>query len=640
MPAKTDFSAYVDTILASKQNLRRIRKIEKGVKEYNPILHWTLTPLFELAKFGPEVWADVNEAFAVKIKKKTRIIAPGWDDVIKTGFDTPISPAEMKSHKAALKAGKPSPLSADQLDTLAKRKERAMRIALSPTPSSVRSIGTLLTWYDDIQDSIVALSYAGRLAGRIIGKTAPQLAKRAALPLAYISTAPEMISFMRLWGAGDKAGDIARLRMLTAAERGFASPTEVMRLEALEKAVGRAAKRGGIYTANELEAIKTFIEETGMPVTRGMKNVLETSKRILAHRSVEGGIAITRAARKRNVYAALASLPRLTRKQYLYLRKLKSILPSFAEAVQIAQTTALTTGYGLALGGVVGYASDLVFGSLRGSWHQPVRSLPDLKLNLEEAQTHYPTDPKLFRRYDPAHLPQSIKDYQASFKSPELTPLTMSALKVLDAGSALMSVAGDFSVEDNLFILTAVKTAAVYLNTTQALDDWHNWAKPHLNLPQSAPVVPFNVQDEIYNISPDLVQDKYLLPFMGGVRSITPRLRSSVSAPMITSGFSKWLAPLGPDLRVNYASGIIADLASDIFGALEGPEEEMTTRLSMEGRAVMQLFEYSLNRVLGTPEEIETLLYSQLVDMNIRRHGSSPTFQEVSALIDLFGRLY
>ena len=81
-------------------------------------------------------------------------------------------------------------------------------------------------------------------------------------------------------------------------------------------------------------------------------------------------------------------------------------------------------------------------------------------------------------------------------------------------------------------------------------------------------------------------------------------------------------------------------ILADVFGALEGSDEVMTTRLSMEGRAVMAMFEYSLNRVLGTPVEIEVALYSQLVDMFIRRQGSSPTFQEVSALIDLFRRLY
>lgn len=515
-----------------------------------------------------------------------------------------------------------------------------MRIAQSPVPSSVRSIGTILTWIDDIQDSMVALAYATRLAAKITGKFSSQLAKKWALPLMYAEAAADALDLMRIFRAGDIAGDIARTKRLMDIEKALGAVDAKKLADASDVILSRIKVRGGVATKADIEELRLLLGSSEALRTPKMLDALSSLEQSLARKIALGVEPVLRAQRKRNVYHALESLPNLTRKQFKYLKALKGILPSFSEAVQIAQTTAQLTGYGLSLGGVVGYASDEVFGTLRGSKRKPLVKLPDLQKSLQEAQTHYPAEDKSPFIFDSREGERAAKEYQRLYKSPELTPLTMSALNIMNVGPQLMAVAGDLSVEDNLFILTAVKRAAVYLNTSRALEGWEVWAKPHLDLAIQPPPVTLRNQILINEVAPSLVRSEYMLPYMDGVSSISPRLQTSLAAPRISAGFSKWLKPLGKDMRVNYAMGLIADLASDSFGALEGEDEEMITSLTPAGKAIMRVHDYALASTLGTPPEIEKAFYSQLVDWNIRRQGSQPSYQEVSALVDLLRRLY
>lgn len=66
---------------------------------------------------------------------------PGWDDVIHLYPESWLPEEEQ----------------------LTRRRDRARRIAQSPTPESVRAIGTVMTWVDDVQDALVTASVLARL---------------------------------------------------------------------------------------------------------------------------------------------------------------------------------------------------------------------------------------------------------------------------------------------------------------------------------------------------------------------------------------------------------------------------------------------------------------------------------------------
>lgn len=508
MPQLSTPAPTTGVLAATKTELNRLRKGRAAMAKSDPLLAWLITPLYETATLIPQIVGDIDEIILSEKKKKKAVEIPGWDDIIRIFPDSTLSPDELKKRK----------------------KERAQRIAQSPTPGTVQSIGSILTWLDDIQDSLVTLSYLGRVAAKIAGRTAPKLAGRMMVPLQYVAAARDILSIDKLFKS----------------------------------------------------------------------------------------LSLARAQGKRALWDALEALPSMQRKKLKAAAKLKELLPSWAEAVQIAQTTEIATGYGLSLGPIVGAVSDAVFGLLRGARFKDWEAEKDLRKRINQASE------------------LAAKEY----KSPDLSIASITAMHTLSVGSSLTSISEVLSPDDNIAVLTAMKQAAVYLNTTQHLEDWHVWARPHMNKPQDQPFTSSENQDLIASVDPGLVRDQYQFPFLGGVESITPKLRANLSRPLISKGFRKWLVPLGADWRVNYASAVISELASDTFGAYEGPAEEMVTTLSPEARAIYLKFEYQLQKSLGTPEAIELAFNAQLTDMLIRRQGSSPTFQEVSALVDLFRRLY
>ena len=497
-----------DVITANRRVLNQLRKGKRELAKTDPFLSWLITPLAETARLVPEIIGDIDEIILKEKKKKTTVDLPGWNDVIKIRPDSTLDPDELKRVK----------------------KERAIRISQSPTPGAIGSIGTTLTWLDDIQDSLVTLSYLGRVAAKIAGRTAPKLAGRFMIPLQYIAAARDLLSIDQLFKS----------------------------------------------------------------------------------------LSLLRSQGKRALWDVLEAMPPLQRKKLNKLSKLKDILPSWREALQIAQTTEVATGYGLSLGPIVGAANDTIFGLLRGSRFKDVDAEKDLRKRVNRA----------------AEL--AGKAYQ----SPDTSPLTIQCIHTLSAGSALASHPEMLSVDDNIAVLTAMKQAATYLNMTQTLEDWQSWAKPYLNRPQSLPYTSQDNQDIIASVSPDLVRDTYTYPFLGGVETITPKLRANLQRPLISSGFRKWLVPLAADYRVTYAAAVISELAADTFGAFEGSGEEMVTTISPEARAIYLKYEYQLQKELGTPEEIELAFNATLADILIRRQGASPRYDEVKALVDLFRRLY
>lgn len=119
-----------------------------------------------------------REAFTVYI--------PGWEDIIHV-YPEGLLPYNQQ---------------------LALKRERARRIAESPTPEIVRSIGSILTWIDDIQDALVTLS----VAGRIVARTAPRL-----LPyVGWVATAADALNVLNIWGLTGMLGKSGKRQLRNA----------------------------------------------------------------------------------------------------------------------------------------------------------------------------------------------------------------------------------------------------------------------------------------------------------------------------------------------------------------------------------------------------------------------------------------
>ncbi|MDP2946086.1 MAG: hypothetical protein Q8N61_01375 [bacterium] len=95
----------------------------------------------------------------------------------------------------------PSPLKQDQLDYIKERRERIKALRESPSPQIVKSIGTVMTWFDDRGDSMTAAYWGGRGGVWLAAKIGLKIATRAVPYLGWALLAKDVfdiVNVMRL----------------------------------------------------------------------------------------------------------------------------------------------------------------------------------------------------------------------------------------------------------------------------------------------------------------------------------------------------------------------------------------------------------------------------------------------------------
>lgn len=331
----------------------------------------------------------------------------------------------------------------------------------------------------------------------------------------------------------------------------------------------------------------------------------------------------TRSIRKTKSYDILKIYPNAARKKALRLLKTRGYLPTFREAIQIAQTTEWLTGYGLSLGAGVAFLEDLFFGLVRGA---------RFKIPLTETYIAWP-----------GLVPDVIKKAIVNIAdvlggSPEVSIVTLEALRTLNFAPIAMMYAEHLSDEDNLVVLTGAYQAAKYLERSGDLKNWHEWAKPYLDTPIDPRPISPAVRDALQEAGDTDIKDVYPWPFFDGVNEITPRMRVALMAPKIVSSMRKWLMSMPPGPAVQYAMTLYSDLGEVMFRALEGPDEPIEVSISPEWRAPYLIQEYGLWDEIKGNDDLAINVSAQITDFLIRRQHKSPTLDEVKAVIDLFKR--
>lgn len=134
--------------------------------EYNKIYTdhesglWVALEKF-LPRFTTAEFKKKREEFQAKYGTKINI--PGFEDIVHIGTLAKISDSEMAAHRTAQRYKTPSPLTGDQLRTLATKKARFLRALASPTPSWVNNISAVMQALDNVEDGFVTVSVFGRL---------------------------------------------------------------------------------------------------------------------------------------------------------------------------------------------------------------------------------------------------------------------------------------------------------------------------------------------------------------------------------------------------------------------------------------------------------------------------------------------
>lgn len=199
---------------------------------------------------------------------------PGFNDVFHLRPKAKITEEEMTEHRARRKRREPSNLSERQLEEIDRRRERYKRMKQSHTPDLVRSISTVMTALDDVEDGLVTAAVLGRLMVRIL----PRLMGRFIPVIGWALLAADIINLFQIF---------------------------------------------------------SYLPCSPMSAKRTKEGL--TSK---------------------NPFGRVAKLKRL--------KKIKRVMPTFGESLEVAQTTDQLFGVGVCLGSIVGGVIDAVAGAFHG----------------------------------------------------------------------------------------------------------------------------------------------------------------------------------------------------------------------------------------------------------------------------------
>lgn len=329
-----------------------------------------------------------------------------------------------------------------------------------------------------------------------------------------------------------------------------------------------------------------------------------------------GNLNLLRSFGKRSTWDMIKNIPMLQRLVFRKGSKLASILPTFAEAIQIAQTTQMLTGYGLCLGPIMGHAYDSIFGTLRGAEFRGIN-----------------------KHFDPKRMMKELKKNKVPVdKSPNLTPMSIECIRILNAAPNVLYYLSEFDFEDVMQIMTSIKFAYHYLEEKQDLRDWDVWAKDGLDEPEKAVIISDDVRNDIIELDLGDPGAEGVFPYLESAKEMSPRMKASLSHSQIDFQFRETLKknPGSPLLPLYLEA--ISDIAESFLNATEGKDFKTIKKMAVDAKSYYLLQEYGLAKKLGTPDELHMQLAEMVALEMIRTQRSSLSYQEINAMVDILKR--
>jgi len=137
-----------------------------------------------------QVWENLAEGQAYG----DSINVPGFNDIFHLRPKAKITEEELTEHRARRKRREPSNLSERQLEELDRRRERYKRMKQSHTPDLVRSISTVMTALDDVEDGLITFAVLGRLMVKLL----PRLMGRFIPVIGWALLAADIINLFQI----------------------------------------------------------------------------------------------------------------------------------------------------------------------------------------------------------------------------------------------------------------------------------------------------------------------------------------------------------------------------------------------------------------------------------------------------------
>jgi len=269
--------------------------------------------------------ARVEAPVRVDRPKEPQITLPHWNDVVRTGPRTIVTPEDYATHRHFEKAGLRSPLAPELQQEIADRRAMAKRISNSAIPEYQRGVATMMTVVDNVQDAALTMAVGARITAVALGRfgqwIAPAVAGlgRVALALNWLGLALGLFGIAYAFACQGPRDAIAQARSAAMAAYLF---------KGVRAIVPRA------------QGIPTPFPSAGSKGRHGVAMFGIPSGREVANR---------RASRWARA------------------------IPSFGEVLQIGQVAYDHLGYGLALGAIMGFSSETAYAGARQAQGETVR---------------------------------------------------------------------------------------------------------------------------------------------------------------------------------------------------------------------------------------------------------------------------
>lgn len=291
----------------------------------------------------PNTDAYIRGQVAARVQpgKTPQINIPAWNDVIRTGPRPIVTREDRETQRAFERAGLPSPLAPNIQAELARRQRFARDIPNSATPGYLGGLNQALNAVDNVQDLALTALIGARIG---LGLTEAGFALAAA-----------RLSGAAAGAAGGAANLIPRLFPVIAGG---------LRVVGMLNWIAAAIALLGPLYALACGGPRDALSAASIPYIN--KALFAALGRVAPRRL---GMPALRGPRgpKGKIGAAASKMPGGRRGRAPNGGRYGALSFTFAEALQAAQAAEAMTGYGLALGGVVGAVSDTAFSQARGS---------------------------------------------------------------------------------------------------------------------------------------------------------------------------------------------------------------------------------------------------------------------------------
>lgn len=268
--------------------------------------------------------ARVSPAVQVQPDKQPRISIPAWDDVIKVSPRTPVTDADYQTYKHFKRANLPSPLAPEVTQAIEDRRAVAERIRNSAIPEYQRGTAVMMTAVDNVQDAALTLSVGGKITqtalGRFGGYIAPAVAGlgRLAMMLGWVGIALAIFGIAYSLACQGPRDALAQ------------------------------------YRANALAGLFFKGLRSGLPRLRGIPTPYPAAGSKGRHGVAMFGVPSGRVEANRRA------------------SRWAKAMPSFGELLQAGQVAYDWTGYGIALGGIMGASAETAYATARAAHGEKV----------------------------------------------------------------------------------------------------------------------------------------------------------------------------------------------------------------------------------------------------------------------------